>query len=88
MSSQEDQAVWANILAILEEQLQYGFLEQAKSVVDVHFAGSELMLTVASEEAAEFFSADINQQRLMIVSRPIVRIESIAVKTVEAEPIA
>lgn len=88
MSSQEDQAVWANILEILEEQLQYGFLEQAKSVVDVHFACSELMLTVASEEAAEFFSADINQQRLMIVSRPIVRIESIAVKSVEAEPIA
>ena len=87
MGTQEDLETWTSIKAILEEQLQYGFLEQAKAVVDVSFTGGEFVLTVTTEEAAEFFSADVNQQRLMIVSRPVTSIESIVVKKVEAEPI-
>ena len=87
MGIQEDLATWTSIKAVLEEQLQYGFLEQVKSVVDVSFSGGEFVLTVTTDEAAEFFNAEVNQQRLMIVSRPIVSIESIVVKKVEAEPI-
>ncbi len=87
MGIQEDQATWTSIKAILEDQLQFGFLEQAKSVVDVSVSGSVLKLTVTSDEAYEFFSAEVNQQRLMIVSRAIVSIESIVVAKVEAEPI-
>ena len=87
MASAEDQEKWSKIEALLEEKLQFGFLEQTRSVVDVEFNGAQLLLVVSNEEAAEFFSAEVNQQRLLIVSRPVARIESIAVRKVEANPI-
>ena len=87
MTNPRSQEVWQRIVSILDEQLQYGFLEQAKSVVDVRLEGSELQLSVSSTEALEFFAADINQQRLLIISRPVVSLDKISVELVEAEPI-
>ena len=87
MASQTDSELWTRILVLMEEKLQLGFLEQAKSVVKVSFDGTEAKLTVCSEEAQDFFKADTNQQRLMIVSRSVVRIDSIEVIRVEAEPL-
>jgi hypothetical protein len=87
MANAHDQDKWAQILATLEDKLQFGFLEQARAVADVRFNGGEVTLLVSSEEALEFFRADVNQQRLMIVSRPVIRINSIIVEKIEAEPI-
>ena len=63
--------IWAKILEVLDEKLQYAFLNQARSVQDVRFEGSELVLTVSSQESVNFLSADLNQQRLMIISRSL-----------------
>ena len=79
--------VWEAILKILDEKLQYGFLEQAKAVVDIHVDGGELKLTVATDEAEEFFNSEVNQQRLMITSRPVIAIEVIIVEKTDAEPL-
>ncbi|OVE79860.1 hypothetical protein BVY02_02105 [bacterium J17] len=87
MTNPRSQEVWQRIVSILDDQLQYGFLEQAKSVVDVQLEGSELKLCVSSDEALEFFAADVNQQRLLIISRPVVSLDKISVELVEAEPI-
>lgn len=87
MTSQNESSVWARILALMEEKMQFGFLEQARAVLKVEFEGTHATLTVCTEEAAEFFSAQINQQRLMIVSRPVANIQSISIERVEAEPL-
>ena len=87
MASQTDSELWTRILVLMEEKLQLGFLEQAKYVVKVLFTGTQAQLTVCSQEAEDFFTAETNQQRLMIVSRSVVRIDSIEVVRVEAEPL-
>ena len=87
MTEQHAKELWHAILGILDEKMQYGFLEQAKSVVDVRIDGGELSLFVTDDEALGFFRADVNQQRLVIVSRPIVTIEKIIVEKVYAEPL-
>lgn len=76
--SQSD-LTWRKILDILEEKLQMGLLEQARSVREVHFEGGELQLVVGSPEAMEFFSSEVNQQRLSIISRPVARIDRVSV---------
>lgn len=74
--------IWIQILGILEEQLQKGFLEQAKSVVSATETNSTLRLEVNTDEALEFFSADVNQQRILILGRTFASIETIEVKKV------
>ena len=71
---------------VLEEQLQCGFLDQLRSVVKARVEGTELKLWVATSEADEFFSAHVNQQRVIILSRPVAPIEKITVIRVEASP--
>ena len=85
MSDEQALDAWQKIVSVLDEKLQYGFLEQVKSVVHVAIEGEELLLKVNSEEALDFFRADINQQRLFIVSRPIVSLSKISVELVEQE---
>lgn len=87
MANAKDQATWDKIIALLEDKLQFGFLEQVRAVADVSFDGSEVTLFVSTDEAMEFFRADVNQQRLSIVSRPVVRIERVEVRRLEAEAI-
>jgi hypothetical protein len=87
MTSQNDSAVWARILLLMEEKMQFGFLEQARFVLKVEFEGSHALLTVCSDEAREFFSSQVNQQRLMIVSRPVVSINQLSIVQVNAEPL-
>lgn len=79
--------IWKQILAILDEKLQYAMLEQAKNVVDVRLEGSELTLVVSGEEARQFFSAEVNQQRLTIVSRPVISLSKVTVATSDSSPI-
>lgn len=79
--------VWKQILAVLEDKLQFGFLEQARDVVDLKLEAQELTLFVCSQSAREFFSAEVNQQRILIVSRPIAPINSVVVESVLSSPI-
>ena len=87
MTDQESVAFWNKIQTILDEQLQYGFLEQAKSIVDIKLEGSHLTLTVSTDEAYDFFNSELNKQRLLIVSRQVAALEEIEVIKVEAEPL-
>ena len=86
-SNQQSQEVWQKILQILDEKLQYGLLEQAKMVVDVSLEDTELTITVANQEAERFFSNEQNQQRLIIQSRPDVKLSKVKVLRVESSPI-
>jgi len=86
MSEQEATEIWNRIVHRLEEKLQYGVLEHAKAVVDIKFSGHELTLRVATDEAFDFFSADVNQQRLIIIGRPDISIERVTVERIEASP--
>ena len=72
--------IWKEVTAILDEQLQYGFLQQAKAVVKVALKDGDFIITVNSDEALQFFKADVNKQRLMILSRSVFPIESIIVE--------
>ncbi len=74
---------WPKVVEQIEEKLQLGLLEQIRAVTDVSFSGGELSLVVATPEALEFFSAHINQQRLMIMARPVVNIERVTVRLAE-----
>ncbi len=87
MTEQHAKETWQAILLLLDEKMQYGFLEQAKSVVDVRINGSEISLAVSNDEALRFFSAEVNQQRLIIVSRSVISFEKVTVHKVEAEPL-
>ena len=80
--------IWTRVLAVLDEKLQYGPLEQARNVVDVKTEGDELILFVATAEAERFFSAEVNQQRLIIQSRPAVSLSKISVVRTESSPIS
>ena len=72
--------LWTRIIERLEDKLQYGALEQVKAVKEVKLEGSELQLVVDTEEAQAYFSADVNQQRLIILARPEVTLESVSVE--------
>ena len=86
MSDQRAHEIWKQICHVLDEKLQYGFLEQAKSVVDVKLEGDEFTLFVSGDDALRFFSAEVNQQRLLIVSRPIASIQRFHVQKNESSP--
>ena len=62
--------IWNLILERLQEKLQYGVIEQTKFVTDARVEGSQLILEVTSEDAKEYFNAEVNQQRLIILARP------------------
>ena len=79
--------IWQRITSLLEDKLQYGIIDQAKSVVRVSLIGNGLKLYVSSDESAEFFSSEVNQQRLSILARSIFNIETIEVERVDAEPL-
>jgi hypothetical protein len=85
MEPQSALRTWEKILEILDDKLQYGFLEQARSVVDVKISGGDVTLLVSTPEAKEFFQAEVNQHRLMIMSRPVLTIDKISVQLVEAD---
>ena len=87
MTSDKAAKIWKELLSILEEKLQYSILEQAKSVVDVSLDGSDLTLMVATDEAHDFFNSQVNEQRLIILSRPVVQLEKITAEKVNAEPL-
>ena len=87
MTDSRAHEAWQQILSILDEKLQYGLLEQARSVVDVRLEGSELTLVVASEEAERFFSAEVNQQRLIIQSRPKISLSAVKVERANSSPL-
>ena len=87
MTDSRAHEVWKQILSILDEKLQYGLLEQAKSVVDIRLEGEELTLIVSGDEAERFFSAEVNQQRLIIQSRPKISLGKIRVERSHSSPI-
>jgi hypothetical protein len=71
---------WPKIVDQIEEKLQLGLLEQVRAVTEASFAGGELALVVASTEALEFFGAHVNQQRLIILARPVLTIDRVSVR--------
>lgn len=87
MTNQVSAKAWEKILLLLEDKLQMGLLEQTRAVVDVNLEGAELTLFVASDESFDYFSSEVNQQRLIIMSRPVISLEKIRVKRRDAHPI-
>ena len=87
MTNQVSAKAWEQILLLLEDKLQMGLLEQTRAVVDVNLEGAELTLFVASDESFDYFSSEVNQQRLIIMSRPVISLEKIRVKRRDAHPI-
>jgi hypothetical protein len=85
MNDQNTAAAWEQIVEILHEKLQYGLIEQLKSVSDVNIASHELTLTVNTDEAIDYFSAEINQQRLIILARPVLNLAKVLVVKGTAE---
>lgn len=81
MSSEKTQEIWKQIIKQLEEKLQYAFLEQIKNVEDVNLEGDELILTISDADSIEFFKSEINSQRLILLSRPVISLENVVVKT-------
>lgn len=79
MSQKPVDTIWQEIVAVLEHKLQFGFLEQAKSISKVELNGGELTLHVNSDEAFDYFSAEVNQQRLIIQGRPVIQLQSVSV---------
>lgn len=71
---------WGKVLEIIDEKLQYGLLEQTRAVVGAEMCGSVLELSVATDEAFQFFSSPVNQQRLIIISRPVLSIGTVVVR--------
>lgn len=85
MTETESKELWNKITAVLEDQLQYGFLEKAKFVVRAYLENSTLILEVNDDEAFEFFNSQITQQRILIISRPIANIATVQVNRVPEE---
>ena len=71
---------WPKIVEQIEEKLQLGLLEQVRAVIEASFTGGELALAVATTEAYEFFGAHVNQQRLIILARPVITIDRVSVR--------
>jgi hypothetical protein len=77
---QTDPELWKRVLELLEEKLQMGLLQQARAVKEARVEGNDLILTTSTPEAREFFSAHVNQQRLIILARPIASFERVIVE--------
>lgn len=80
MQNEPAELLWTKILELLEEKLQMGLLQQARAVRSARTDGHDLVLSVSTPEAKEFFSAHVNQQRLLILARPIANFERIRVE--------
>ncbi len=78
---------WDKIVELLHDKMQYGFLEQVKTVVQVQIEGSELQLTVTTPEARDFFNSSVNQHRLALLVRPVITLEKVSAAMVEANPL-
>ncbi len=87
MTKERSSDVWDRILQVLDEKLQYGFLEQAAAVLDVHLEGEELHLTVATPEAQQFFNSELNEQRLILLVRSFLRLSRVKAKLSEGSPL-
>lgn len=87
MSKERSSVIWDQILQVLDEKLQYGFLEQASSVLDVRLEGEELHLTVSTPEALEFFNSELNEQRLILLVRSFLRLSRVRAKLSEGSPL-
>ncbi|MBP9838575.1 MAG: hypothetical protein KBC84_07650 [Proteobacteria bacterium] len=87
MSNQPAHEIWKKVLAVLDEKMQFGFLEMAKEVVDIKISGSEITLFVTNSEAEVYFNSEVNQQRIFIVSRPIHPLSKVCVIVTESSPI-
>ena len=85
MSEIAPEKLWEHILCNLQDQLQMVALEQAQRVSNVSFVGAELHLETADRDAVEFFSADVNARRIIILARPLLEIFAVKVKLVEEE---
>jgi len=80
MDAVDAQKVWDKILAEFEDKLQFGFLEQAKAITSVQIEGEEITLVVNQQEAEDFFKSSVNENRLIVTSRPIVRLDKLIVR--------
>lgn len=87
MTDPKSTDLWRRIVEVFDEKLQYGFLDKVSSVVEVKVEGSEIHISVSSNEAFEFFRSEVNQQRLIILSRSIVSLDKVVVHRVDAEPL-
>ena len=87
MTDRRAEDIWRRITAVLEEKLQYAFLDYLRTVVSVKLEGNELWLGVCGQESFEFFSAAVNQQRLIIMARPVISLEKLIVRKTDASPI-
>lgn len=87
MNTKDAQSAWKKIVDLVEDKLQMGLLEQIRCVVDIKLEGPELTLYVATDDAFEFFSSPVNQQRLIIISGNVISLEKVHVEKTEANPI-
>ena len=85
MTEQQVKEIWDKILEMLADKLQFGFLEQAGSIASTKIRGNELILTVASEEAKAFFNSEVNQQRLILLTRPLINLETVTAVMVDED---
>jgi hypothetical protein len=76
---------WDDLISLVEEKLQFGLLTQMRSVVSAQIEGGEMMLAVNSREALDFFNNATNQQRFILLARPILPLEKISVSFVQTE---
>ncbi len=79
-STKSPRDVWAAILAEIDEKMQFGLLQQARTVLDIQIDGEELVLLVDSDEPEQFFSQSTNQQRLLIMARAVIDLRHVTVK--------
>jgi hypothetical protein len=77
MNDEKFPKIWSDILELLSEKLQLGLLEQAKCVTEARIENHELWIKTDNEDAFKFFSSEVNQQRLIILARPVIAIEKI-----------
>ncbi|MCC6954081.1 MAG: hypothetical protein IT290_08185 [Deltaproteobacteria bacterium] len=86
MTQQSAKDVWKQILEILDDKLQYGLLEQTQAVSEVRIEGDDLILAVSTSEAYEFFSGHVNQQRMLIMARPVCPLTRVLVERAPEKP--
>ena len=83
MVSRPTEEIWKDVISVLEEKLQYGLLQQLKNISSLDIAGSQLKLIVTDPESFEFLTSETNQQRLIILCRPVLHVEEILIELKE-----
>lgn len=74
-----ENSVWKQLLAKLEEQQQYGFLDKARYVREAFEEGGALKLVVSDDDAREYFESDLTKLRIMVASRSFSPINDVRV---------